>query len=543
MLNNFFTLEAILNEIRDDIESSTVTSAYTRSRKSLDIVSIKKGRKPSLIKVSCAPAHNYLFLRKDLSSTPTGVKVFPNIIGIKIIAAEAVKFNRIVIFYLSNQQRLVIKLFGIHSNVYLIDNNNKVIDRFLKHGMEPGDEVDFSPEKLTSQFKEPGVIPNFMLNVTPTIENLLSSFPYLSRELALEIVFRFQKILQDSNYSLDKSDSEQTLRQTLINETLKEVFDELAHPAPHIYYKLNKPYLFSIIKLNHLSDLKFEACKTVNDGIMKYVSKTDKVKEIENLKESLTQTIKKKIADTKRTITKIEKELSENREKKYRKYAETLMANFDAIPKGSSSYTTKDGDELITIPLDPKLKAIENAQLYYEKAKKAKISQSKTTHRKEQLELVLKNLETELYQIGLQEDQQKLKQIAKKGYLIPSTQTKFRQFNQEGYVIYVGKNARNNEELTFNYARPNDIFLHARGVSGSHVIIRNQSKNYPPKKIIEYAAELAAYYSKASSSSIVPVTYTMKKYVKKAKDQPGAVRVDREEVIFVSPPRKPASQE
>jgi len=79
------------------------------------------------------------------------------------------------------------------------------------------------------------------------------------------------------------------------------------------------------------------------------------------------------------------------------------------------------------------------------------------------------------------------------------------------------------------------VFLHARGVSGSHVIIRNASREYPQKPIIEFAARLAAHYSKARTSGIVPVAYTMRKFVKKARGKPGAVLVDREEVLFVKP--------
>lgn len=105
----------------------------------------------------------------------------------------------------------------------------------------------------------------------------------------------------------------------------------------------------------------------------------------------------------------------------------------------------------------------------------------------------------------------------------------------KGYKIYVGKDAKNNDRLTFGFAKPNDIFLHARGVSGSHVIIRNSSREFPQKPILQFAASIAAHYSKARTSGIVPVVYSMRKFVKKAKGKPGAVLLDREEVILVKP--------
>ncbi len=542
MINNYFTLEAILAEISYDIKNSAIISSFTRVKRTLDLILMKDGRKPSLIKVSCVPNQNYLFLKRELPAIPKGAAIFPAIIGVKIIAAEVVKYDRVVIFRLSNQQQLVVNFFGTHSNVYLTDSKNKVVDRFLKRGLELGEEVNLTPKESTNQHKSLSDVSNFNLNDPVTAEGISQLFPYLSKELASEIIFRLQHVLQTQSSLNEISDFSWASKQKLLNCILREILDELSHPTPCIYYKENKPYLFSIIRLHHLSSLKFERCITVNSCIIRYVSETERNQATEDLKKSLSKTVRKKIRDIKTTIEKIEKELAEHREKRYRFYAETLMANFAAIPRGSSSYAAKWGEDLITIPLDPKLKPIQNAQLYFEKAKKARISQSQAIHRKEELDLTLKKLECVLAQVETVEGQQQLKSILNKEGLKPLPQTKFRKFDQHGYVIYVGRNTLNNEELTFNYARPNDIFLHARGTSGSHVIIRNQSKNYPPKKIIEFAAELAAYYSKANSSLIVPVTYTMKKYVKKVKGKPGSVRIDREEVIFVSP-KKPAPHE
>jgi predicted ribosome quality control (RQC) complex YloA/Tae2 family protein len=102
-------------------------------------------------------------------------------------------------------------------------------------------------------------------------------------------------------------------------------------------------------------------------------------------------------------------------------------------------------------------------------------------------------------------------------------------------VLYVGKNAKNNDELTMKFAKPNDIWLHARGVGGSHCVIRVDGSE-PSKSIIKEAAAIAAFYSKAKTSNLAPVAYTYKKYVTKPKGaNPGAVVVRREEVVLVEP--------
>ena len=103
-----------------------------------------------------------------------------------------------------------------------------------------------------------------------------------------------------------------------------------------------------------------------------------------------------------------------------------------------------------------------------------------------------------------------------------------------GFSIWIGKNARSNDKM-LSLAHKDDIWLHAKYVSGSHVIIRAQQK-IPDKAVIEIAASFAAHQSKAKGSEWVPVIYTPKKYVRKAKNSPpGAVIVQKEQVVMVQP--------
>ncbi len=102
--------------------------------------------------------------------------------------------------------------------------------------------------------------------------------------------------------------------------------------------------------------------------------------------------------------------------------------------------------------------------------------------------------------------------------------------------ILIGKNARNNDLLTQRYARKEDLWLHARDVSGSHVVIRRQAGKKFPVNVIEKAAGIAAYYSKRKNDTLCPVIVTPKKYVRKTKDLlEGQVIVDKEEVVLIEP--------
>ncbi|MEY2760935.1 MAG: hypothetical protein RLZZ96_835 [Bacteroidota bacterium] len=217
-----------------------------------------------------------------------------------------------------------------------------------------------------------------------------------------------------------------------------------------------------------------------------------------------------------------------------------LMAYLHLIPEGESKVTLEDfyRNQPITIKLNSTLSPPANAENYYRKAK---------------------NFSKELahWEENIARKQQEIEEIKAKLIALESVETRkglkpflaialskntieelpFKQFEVEGWVIWVGKNAKNNDLLTLKYAKKQDIWLHARDVSGSHVIIRNPQNKTVPAFVIEKAASLAAYFSKRQTESLCPVIVTSKKYVRKTKDLlPGMVIVDREEeVVLVKP--------
>ncbi|MFM7855154.1 MAG: NFACT RNA binding domain-containing protein, partial [Flammeovirgaceae bacterium] len=112
----------------------------------------------------------------------------------------------------------------------------------------------------------------------------------------------------------------------------------------------------------------------------------------------------------------------------------------------------------------------------------------------------------------------------------------YREFEFKGFKIWLGKNAEANDELTLKHSYKEDLWLHAKDVAGSHVLIKHQANKPFPKDVIERAAQLAAFYSKRKNDSLCPVTVTPKKFVRKRKgDAAGAVVVEREEVVMVEP--------
>jgi hypothetical protein len=113
----------------------------------------------------------------------------------------------------------------------------------------------------------------------------------------------------------------------------------------------------------------------------------------------------------------------------------------------------------------------------------------------------------------------------------------------EGYTVIVGRNNSENDYVTHRLAKAEDLWFHAYGVTGSHVILRHRGKAAPSRRAIEEAASIAAYYSKARTSSAVPVIYTQKKFVNKPRGaRPGTAACTREKTVMARPVR-PAARE
>ena len=117
-------------------------------------------------------------------------------------------------------------------------------------------------------------------------------------------------------------------------------------------------------------------------------------------------------------------------------------------------------------------------------------------------------------------------------------------FEDRGFTILVGRNAQNNDLLTQKYAHKDDYWLHAKDVSGSHVVVRHRAGQPVPAPVLEHAAQLAAWYSRRQNDSLCPVTVTPKKFVRKPKGaRPGQVVVEREQVLLVVPANPFEAQE
>ncbi len=237
--------------------------------------------------------------------------------------------------------------------------------------------------------------------------------------------------------------------------------------------------------------------------------------------------------------------------KTYDRYGELIKANLGTIRKGQTDVAVVDyfDEELptLTIPLDQAKTPQGNMDDYFRKHRKCLAAERELRPRIGEGERELETLKGELTAIeqGTWQPPEKPSQIARttirqregrgKGRQ-EQRQGPFRRFtSSDGLAIYVGRNARENDELTFGLAKSDDLWLHARGTPGSHVVVRMEKGSDPPPETIRDAATLALLYSDLKKSGKGDVIYTRRKWVKKAKGQaPGAVIVTQEKSMHVS---------
>ena len=195
----------------------------------------------------------------------------------------------------------------------------------------------------------------------------------------------------------------------------------------------------------------------------------------------------------------------------------------------------------VKVTLKPQQKPQDLAAQLYRKSKNRKLEWEqieKTIEAKKQQET---ELQRQIEKLESVDDFRGLKSFKKedvpeKSLLKESSSLPFKTFEVEGFTIWVGKSAKDNDEMLRSFAHKDDIWLHARLVPGSHTIIKMKGQKSLPTHVLERAASLAAFYSKYKSESLAPVIYTEAKFVRKVKGSPaGSVKVDRENVLMVKP--------
>ncbi len=229
-----------------------------------------------------------------------------------------------------------------------------------------------------------------------------------------------------------------------------------------------------------------------------------------------------------------------------RTMANLLLARLAEVPRGADSVVLQGFEgERVEVPLDPALAPQENAEAFYREAGRRERALDRLPHLLQQAEGELASLEDLQKRMAagtatVEEVRAQLPQGAtrkKKPGQQQEERLPYHSFlSSGGLEIRVGRGSRENDELTFRYSRPDDVWLHARESAGAHVILRWDREENPPRKDLTEAAILAALNSGARGSGTVPVDWTRRKYVRKPrKAPPGTVLPGEVQTVFVEP--------
>lgn len=448
------------------------------------------------------------------------------------------------------RKTLVIEIMGKHSNIIFINEEEMIIDS-IKHisGMVssvrevlPGRNY-FIP--ITQKKVDPFIVSKevFVQAMTgrsmPIFKALYNSFTGLSPLLSQEICVRAKVDGDASTAVFTEADDGSTLLDQLYT-SFGEMMTAVKEGSfsPSIYYENGVPIEFSALPLTSYAENDKKDFTSISALLEQYYAEKNKVTRIRQKSADL-----RKIVQTalERNIKKYDLQIRQMQDTlkkdKYRIYGELLNTyGYDVEPGAKSmealNYYT---NEMITIPLDPQLTPSENAKKYFDKYGKLKRTyealSTLTAQVKEEIDH-LESIQNALDIALLEEDLTQIKEeMIESGYIRRKGGTKkakitskpFHYISSDGFHIYVGKNNFQNDELTFKFAVGNDWWFHAKGIPGSHVVVKTNGEELPDSTF-EEAARLAAHYSKGKGQEKVEIDYTEKKNVKKPNgSKPGFV--------------------
>lgn len=270
------------------------------------------------------------------------------------------------------------------------------------------------------------------------------------------------------------------------------------------------------------------------------------------LRQTLQGAVRQALARSERRAAAIAEDLARaEKAEEYQLTGKMILANLDRLNKGMdrTELTGHDGRTL-TVVLDPSKTPTENAEAYFRRSKKGKAALSRVRERLDDAHeeadvlrlalediprapdrLALVRLRERLIRYGLLRERPTAVSLRAR----PASPS-YRTIPFEGWDILVGKNAAGNDHITRALARPDDLWLHAEGMPGSHVVVRNPDKREIPHEVLRKAASLAAYFSKGKGSTKVPVAYTEARFVKKPKGaKAGLAVLDERKTIMAVP--------
>ena len=457
------------------------------------------------------------------------------------------------------QKTLVVEIMGKHSNIIFCDENNRIIDS-IKHVSSQMSSVRevlpgrtyFIPETTEKADPLALTLESFQAIIgsksTKLAKALYTSYTGISPVAANEVVFRSGLNTEMSGNAL--SETEILHFYKIFSYFMEDV--ACRNFTPNIVYEGRTPKEYASLPLTMYQDLQTVNHPDISHLLETYYAQRSTVTRIRQRSTDLRKVVQNALERSRKKYDLQAKQLEDTgKRENYRIYGELLTTyGYSAAPGAKSldvlNYYT---NEELTIPLDPQLTALENAKKYFDKYSKLKRTYEAVTELLKEtgnevahLESISTALDIALSEEDLVEIKEELMEygyIKKRqaGSKRPKITSKpFHYLSSDGYHMYVGKNNFQNEELTFHFAVGGDWWFHAKGVPGSHVIVKAQGEEELPDTTFEEAGRLAAYYSQNRDNEKVEIDYIQKKHIKKPKGgKPGFVIYHTNYSLMIDP--------
>lgn len=562
------SLYSAMNELNKRLAGGKIDKIQQTDKEELLLMVRSLGQTYRLL-INASAADNRVQLTELKKQAPSEAPMFcmllrKRIAGGKIVRFEQERLDRVLKISIETYNdlgdlsvfALYCELMGKHSNIILVNEKGVIVDA-IKHvglGMSsvrfvmPGLEYS-APPAQDKQDPSKASADDFsmaMCMVGMSIAKALSNaFFGLSPAVAAQLVARYT----------DKTEC------TQLSEAERE---ELAERLAAFYADMAQGKEKASAVLNALGETEAVYPFAIAGGGIKLYDSIGEALDSLYINSDRREWAKRHGASARKVlqnnIERCEKKLalyadalnSEEQMEKCRLYGELLTANLHSLKSGTDTAAVDnyyaDPVERIAIPLDRQLTPGENAQRYYKKYQKLKAARDMAIVQREQTLSELNYLEGQLDNLtkctAENELSELIEELKDQGYIKRDKSGKKKMklaaskpmhfVSSTGADIYVGKNNRQNDELTLRFASPNDIWMHTKNIPGSHVIVKGASEQ--DTATMTEAALLAAYYSRARGSENVAVDYTPRKYVKKpAGAKPGMVIYTTNKTAYVTP--------
>lgn len=531
MLQNYFVLNRIIIEANFHFSDAVIEDIFSQEKSKI-VLELSKEKSRTFLEISVVPGNSYLNLRKNYSrSKKNSLSFFDAALNKRVKAFQIARNDRIIKIELEDCE-FFFTIRGKFTNFYFLDQENNLT------------AFKSSEEQLSDQIKKEFTETNFIYQWNEIIFQEIDEINYLD-EVRKKYPFLGSEIIREAKSRLSFDSTLKPL------DLLIKILNEVRLTRPCVFIDENEKEIhLGFEQFKSISSTEKKDFDTIIDAQNFFLSKKYLLEDKYSKEKLIRNYIDRELKKVTNKIQSLQGLLEqESKEEVYNKYGNLLLANIKSIEPRMKSITLDDifsDGKKIKIDLNPALSQQKNVDYYFEKSRNEKIAFAKNHQLFENAKKEYQILKSYEKLLNTSESKKELDEIMNKLKIKQHQQSsekedisnKFKHYLIENkFDLYVGKDSKNNDLLTTKFAKQNDYWFHARGMSGSHAVLRiHNTKEAVPKSVLKKAAAIAAFHSKAKTAGIVPVAYTFKKYVVKKKGDPvGTVHLLREDVLLVKP--------